>query len=470
MFKTVFKYSTIIGASILPITAVQADGHAKTYGPFPVTLQNYSGDKENSVSYSGQIARHVLHDSLKVLAGRGDGGSNSASLEAEMLAYFSGSDKNKAILAPLTKDAFVIKQGTLNEISKGKNIEGKFYNGAMAAWPGSMKGREVAFHMIKKASIANKGFDAENGYDWAQLISKFTMGAMAYNQAVDNYLDEKLDADNKPNNKPYKDGTAYTGKEHVWDEGFGYFGAAAHTLALTADQAYGIAKRKDVASADANGDGLIDLKSEMVFGPAYYAAAFDRSGTKSTNYLTTIMQAYVDGRMLITSANGAVLTDMQRSSLKSYAAVVESNWEKVLAEAVFKYAGSVYKDISKMQEDGADVAKLYRAYVKHWGELKGFSMALQSGRNNLGETAGTLNDLILFGPVTLDNSYVTSVTSSGDFNRDKRMTWNDYQLQLLKVQQLMIDKFSVASRVNDQLADLGALADKLGAQSNAETD
>jgi hypothetical protein len=50
------------------------------------------------------------------------------------------------------------------------------------------------------------------------------------------------------------------------------------------------------------------------------------------------------------------------------------------------------------------------------------------------------------------------------------MTWNDYQLQLLKVQQLMIDKFSVASRVNDQLADLGALADKLGAQSNAETD
>jgi hypothetical protein len=470
MFKTVFKYSTIIGASILPITAVQADGHAKTYGPFPVTLQNYSGDKENSVSYSGQIARHVLHDSLKVLAGRGDGGSNSASLEAEMLAYFSGSDKNKAILAPLTKDAFVIKQGTLNEISKGKNIEGKFYNGAMAAWPGSMKGREVAFHMIKRASIANKGFDAENGYDWAQLISKFTMGAMAYNQAVDNYLDEKLDADNKPNNKPYKDGTAYTGKEHVWDEGFGYFGAAAHTLTLTADQAYGIAKRKDAASADANGDGLIDLKSEMVFGPAYYAAAFDRSGTKSTNYLNTIMQAYVDGRMLITSANGAVLTDMQRSSLKSYASVVESNWEKVLAEAVFKYAGSVYKDISKMQEDGADEAKVYRAYVKHWGELKGFSMALQSGRNNLGETAGTMNDLILFGPVTLDNSYVTSVTSSGDFNRDKRMTWNDYQLQLLKVQQLMVDKFSVASRVNDQLADLGALADKLGAQSNAETD
>jgi len=34
----------------------------------------------------------------------------------------------------------------------------------------------------------------------------------------------------------------------------------------------------------------------------------------------------------------------------------------------------------------------------------------------------------------------------------------------------MVDKFSVASRVNDQLADLGALAEMLGDQSNAETD
>ena len=470
MLKNIFKYSTVMGAMILPLSAVHAGGQSTSYGPFPVTLQGYSGNTDNSVSYSGQIARHILHDSLKVLAGRGNGGDNSDSLKAEMLSYFSGSDKNKAILAPVTKGAFVMKQGTLNEISSGKNIEGKFYNGAMMAWPGSMKGRDVAFHMIERAAIANKGVDAENGYNWPQLISKFTMGAMAYSQAVDNYLDEKLDANTKPNNKPYKDGKPYTGKEHVWDEGFGYFGAAAHTLSLTADQAYGIAKRKDMASADANGDGVVDLKSEMVFGPAYYAAAFDRSGTKSTNYLSTIMGAYMDGRQLITSAKGAILTDAQRSSLKAHASIIESNWEQVLAEAVFKYAGSTYKDINKMQEDGADQTKAYGAYVKHWGELKGFSMALQSGRNNLGETAGTMNDLILFGPVTLDNSYVTGVMPSGDFKREKRMTWNDYQLQLLKVQQLMVNKFAVSSRVNDQLADLGALADKLGAQSEAETD
>ena len=62
---------------MLPITAVQADGHAKTYGPFPVTLQNYSGDKENSVSYSGQIGRQVLHTSLKKLSAQGNGGANA---------------------------------------------------------------------------------------------------------------------------------------------------------------------------------------------------------------------------------------------------------------------------------------------------------------------------------------------------------------------------------------------------------
>ena len=93
----------------------------------------------------------------------------------------------------------------------------------------------------------------------------------------------------------------------------------------------------------------------------------------------------MDGRQLITSAKGAILTDAQRSSLKAHASIIESNWEQVLAEAVFKYAGSTYKDINKMQEDGADQTKAYGAYVKHWGELKGFSMALQSGRNNLGE-------------------------------------------------------------------------------------
>ena len=65
-----------------------------------------------------------------------------------------------------------------------------------------MTGPEVIEFMIKKAATTNKGFDPLlTGLDYAQLISKFAMGAVFYNQAVDNYLDEKLEADTKPNGK-----------------------------------------------------------------------------------------------------------------------------------------------------------------------------------------------------------------------------------------------------------------------------
>ena len=117
---------------------------------------------------------------------------------------------------------------------------------------------------------------------------------------------------------------------------------------------------KNQGAADKNGDGMVDLKSEYVFGPTYYAAAFDRSGTKSTDYTNTIYNAFLDGRKLITAAAGDALSDSERSKLKSYATSIEENWEKVLAEAVFKYAGSVYKDFNKMNDlSGDDLNKAY---------------------------------------------------------------------------------------------------------------
>ena len=467
MIMKKLKVSTAIVAVALSGTMALSDG----YGPFPVTLKGYSGDKTNTVSYSGQIARHVLEQSLKKLAGKGNGGGNAADLEAQMLSYFNGSDDDLPIIAPKSKDGFKIKQTSLHQISKGKNISGKFYDGAMPAWPGNMSGKDVAYNMIAMAAKSNKGFDADTGYDWAQLISKYTMGAMAYNQAVDNYLDEKLSAEKKPNNKPYKDGAHYTGKEHSWDEAFGYWGAAAHQHGFNPNKVYEIAKMKNQGVADKNGDGMVDLKSEYVFGPCYYAAAFDRSGTKSTNYTNTMFDAFLDGRKLITAAAGDALSDSERSQLKAYAATIEENWEKVLAEAVFKYAGSVYKDINKMKDlSGDDLNKAYRTYAKHWGELKGFAMAMQSGKSNLGATATKMNELIGFGPVTLNNSYVTGMDSNGNFVMDRKKSWSDYQLHMLKIQQMMVDQFSVKARANDGLNDLQALTDKLDSASSAETD
>ncbi len=456
----------------VPLATASADD---VYGPFPVTVKGYTGAQKNSVGYSGQITRHVIHDSLKKLAGQGNGKPNPE-LKTKMMSYFKGKDAGREILAPKTKGDFVILQAGIDDISKKTNLAGKTFNGTVTGMPNGMTGSELVEFWIDKASSADKGVDMANGMHYPQLISKFIMGAVSYNQAVDNYLDEKLEADNKPNDQPYRKGAHYTGKEHSWDEGFGYFGTPAHTLKLTPKNVYDIAKLKDLAAADANKDGKVDLTSEMTFGPAYYAAGFDASvygKSNGTNYLHTITKAYLDGRKLIVSAKGAKLTDQQRAELKQHASVVASNWEKVLAEATYKYAGSVYKDMTKLKtivDANGDPSKVMKDYVKHWGELKGFSLALQTGKTNLGETATKLNRWIGAGPVLLNASQVVDIDSKGNYVRDQGPAWGEYMLHLAKVQKLLIDKFGVKARNNSISGDIADLAKKLGAGSGAEND
>lgn len=464
--------STLRGTAAIAAVMFATSAAAQQYGPYPITLQGYEGDKTNSVSYSGQIARHVMENSLRKLAKQGDGGGNAAELEAKMIMYFDGSDEELPIVSPASVDGFEVKQKTVQEISSSANLAGKIYDGAMAGWPGGLTGKNVAYDIIARAAASNGGFDPATGMDYEQVLSKYLNGAVPYHQAVDNYLDEKMTAGDKPNNKPYKDGAQYTGKEHSWDEAFGYWGAPAHTAGMSPSDVYNVSKMKSAEVADLNGDGVIDLKSEFVFQPSYYASSFDKGGTKSTSYVQNIMGAFLSGRQLITEANGEALSTDELATLQGYAADIEANWEQVLAEAVFKYAGSVYKDINAMSDAADDEAKMkaYRAYAKHWGELKGFTMALQTGKNNLGATAVKMNNLVGFGPVTLDNSYITGVDGDGNFVMDRKRTWSDYQLHMLKVQQLMIDDFGVASRVNDELAGMSDLADKLDSDSNAETD
>ena len=462
-------------AGAVMIGPAQAD--SDLYAEFPITVKGYSGSKTTSVSYGGQIARHLLHESLKKLAGKGDGNPNS-DLKTLMMTYYAEKDPGRAIVAPTSNGEFEFLQSSVDEISKGKNLSGKTYKGAVSAWPGNLTGAEVVEFWIDKASSAKKGYDIDNGYNYPQLISKFIMGAVLYNQIADNYLDEKLEADKKPNDKPYKDGAAYTGKEHSWDEGFGYFGAAVNTARLSAKDTYQVAKRgkkSDPASAlalaDYNHDGKVDYAKEMTYALAYYAAAYDRGG--KTNYLHTINQAFLDGRHLITNANGEKLSDAERSQLKGYADVVKSNLEKDLAESEFKYAGSSYKDLQNLQtalDSGGDTDKILHDYAKHWGELKGFSMSLQMGGKDLGETALRLNRLIGFGHVLANSSQVIDVDSAGNYVKDQGSGLGEYSMHMLKVQKLMIDEFGVQARSNDQMGSMAALSESLGDGDSAEND
>ena len=446
-----------------------AGAHSEdVYGPFPVTLKGYSGDCTNTVSYSGQIARHAQHDSLKAASTKGS--------YDDMNAYYIGADGDQALLAPSSKDGFPIMQTLVNEISSGKNLSGKTYKGTITAWPNNMTAPEVIDFWMMKAADNPK--DVSVGLNYQQLLSKFIMGAVFYNQAVDNYLDEKMGADSKPNDKPYKDGACYTGKEHSWDEAFGYWGAAAHSLLLSAEDNYNVAKRKDLAAADYNGDGVVDLKSEYVFAHAYYASSSDKGG--KTSYLEDITRAFLDGRKLITSANGEKLSDAQRSELMGHVNVINENWQKVIAESVFKYAGSTYKSLVALESVGnADLAKEFDKYMKYWGELKGFSMALQVGKENIGETATKLNRMVGFGPMLLDETQIVGIKGmmgsdgkyiTSEYEMGKIYSMHDAKLHMLKIQKLMIDQFGVEARGNDMLAEMSDLASKIGTSDSAEND
>ena len=82
-------------------------------------------------------------------------------------------------------------------------------------------------------------------------------------------------------------------------------------------------------SADFNKDGVVDLYKEMTYGHAYYASAFDRGG--KTDYLKTVTKAFIDGRKIITNANGEKLSSSDLTKVQDLAQVICSNWAQVLS-------------------------------------------------------------------------------------------------------------------------------------------
>ena len=165
-----------IGAS-----GASADGHP-VYADFPITLKGYDGTSKTSVSYGGQMARHMLHNGLKKASSSGD--------LSMMEMYFNGAE-SVPILDPKSSDKFPVKQTKVEELSKGKTLVKKTYKGKVIGWPGNMTGADVIQFMMQKAASAPKGVDPNTGYNYPQLISKFAMGAVFYNQACTNYLGDK---------------------------------------------------------------------------------------------------------------------------------------------------------------------------------------------------------------------------------------------------------------------------------------
>ena len=88
-----------------------------------------------------------------------------------------GKEEGREIIVPHPRGEFKIKQSTIDEISKGKDLKGKTFKGLVTGFPGQMSGTEVFEFMIDKA--LQGGFDLLTGYNYPQLISKFMMGAVS---------------------------------------------------------------------------------------------------------------------------------------------------------------------------------------------------------------------------------------------------------------------------------------------------
>jgi hypothetical protein len=81
-----------------------------------------------------------------------------------------------------------------------------------------------------------------------------------------------------------------------------------------------------------------------------------------------------------------------------------------------------------------------------------------------------MNREIGYGPVLLNTSQVSGLDSSGNYIKDESVSMDVYQLNMLKIQKLMVEKFDVKARSNNQMNQMAALAEKLGGSDSAEND
>jgi len=369
----------------------------------------------SSVSTSGQVARQVLIADLNTEIAKGldikiINAPTTVDTQAEALAilnqyYADGTDVLGA--TPITlKTTPATKQTSYTDISVGKKLQNKIagndsvtdhkdwdaprsFVGFTAASPDDLIQTwlgAIAANTATKAAGTNRPdpidntksltvFQSNDGLDLKQLVQKFLLGAITFSQGTDDYLDDAT-----PNKgllaANVQDGTkAHTKLEHQFDEAFGYFGAARNYNDYTDNEIRGKSGRDAFKSGynDTNGDGAIDLLSEFNFGNSTNAAKRDAGSTTGTDFTKSIFDAFVTGRAIITNASDPLTAD-EMTALKAQRDIIVANWEKAIAATVVHYINEVVNDdMAVFGQAGYS----YSNHIKHWGELKGFSLGFQ---------------------------------------------------------------------------------------------
>lgn len=358
----------------------------------------------SSVSYSGQIMRQALITEMKAylddLTDRIDGGDYtpaSGEVESDLLFYFEFDSEVGGDLA-LMSVPDNSKQTTFNDISSGKNLIGKIAGNDSATdhrdWSAEFTGwahpdvtspESLVRHWISEIDAASVGrasgtiegdavYTTADGVNRQQLLQKFLTGAITFSQGADDYLDWSTEGKGllADNTEAAEEGKAYSALEHAWDEGFGYFGA---------NRTYGLMSATDIQAQglqDADGNGMIDLTSEYVWGASLNAAKRDVGATIQTDMVGDAWLGFHGGRAIIADAAGALSAD-DMAALEEHALLAVGTWEMAVAATVIHYINNINGDLGAVGSD----AYSFDDYAKHWGEAKGFALWFQFNPHSL---------------------------------------------------------------------------------------
>ncbi|ALO41839.1 DUF4856 domain-containing protein [Pseudoalteromonas phenolica] len=374
----------------------------------------------SSVAYTGQTARHALSAEIKHYMGLmtveyiETNNIVAADVRAKLDALWGDYDSvSENPITHLGDDLSGYEQKTFAAISSsGKELSGKIA-GADASkmykeWEveGNFKGVtefgtqaktpeglvkhyfDLFIAQIEKVNggdsledangvAITKAYITPDGLDLVQLVQKHTLGALMFSQGTDDYLGEGLESDNKV---AQKEGVLYTKLEHQYDEGFGYFGASRNYLEYSDDE---IAKKggrdEFQGKNDIDGDGVIDLASEFVWGNSSNAAKRDRGAEETTDFTAEAMVNFIAGRKIITDNFGTDVADFSdelKAQFNKHVFDAALGWEKAIAATVVHYINDSISDIENLK-DGEYTTDEFATYAKHWGEMKGFALNFQ---------------------------------------------------------------------------------------------
>ncbi len=349
-------------------------------------------DGESSVSYTGQTYRNLLIHDLTLYIEALDERMltdivTPGQVETDLLFYVESiKDLDGVFPHGYAVEGESLLQTEYADVSTGKNLLEKLagndsvtdhqdWSTAFYGWgeadvtsPESLVRLWISQLDAQAADWSNVAsqtpnvYTSRDGVDYKQMLHTFLLCGVAYSQGTDDYLDNDVAGKGLLASHVPTEGSTYSALEHAWDEGFGYFGAAQDVILWTDSEI------ASPSALDRNGDGQIDLKSEVNWNFSRLAAQRDLDGL-GTDFTADAWKAFWAGRDLLNRTVGAELSDTDMAQLVELRNQAVTAWEKVLVATIVDALNNTVQHI--------DTSAPLEELAHDWSTMKGLSLGLQ---------------------------------------------------------------------------------------------